>query len=520
MKGIFFITVSKIIYFLTAMPPQGGIRRGEAAFIKALRAARPRPAAGGRWVSNYRVSYSALLFIFTCISAAAYAQQVPQSVQQMQLSFAPLVKKTSPAVVNIYAKRVVQEQMRSISPFFNDPFFNQFFNAPQFGGPVRQRIENSLGSGVIVDADGMIATNNHVVRNATEISVVMADGREFTAEKLLSDARTDLAILKIDTNGEKLPVLELTDSDAVEVGDLVLAIGNPFGVGQTVTSGIVSGVARTDVGISDYSFFIQTDAAINPGNSGGALIDMKGLLIGINSAIFSKSGGSLGIGFAVPSNMVRTVIEASRHGGRVVRPWTGMSGQAITPDMVESLGLKKAQGSLVNHVRSSGPADKAGIKTGDVILSINGKDVQDPEALKFRLATVPIGSPIKLQVLRAGKIFEATMTAAAPPEDPPRDETLLKGANPLSGAVVVNISPALIEEVGSLPQDSGVVILRAEGGNAARLGLGKGDILLSVNGEKVVSVDQLQKLLKSGGVRQWRIQVQRGGQVMNLVITG
>jgi len=462
----------------------------------------------------------ALLPIFVCISVASAESQVPQSIQQMQLSFAPLVKKTSPAVVNIYAKRIVKQKMRSISPFFNDPFFNQFFNGSQFGGLVRKRIKNSLGSGVIVDATGVIATNNHLVKNATEISVVMADGREFTAEKLLSDARTDLAILKIDTKGEKLSVLKLTDSDSVEVGDLVLAIGNPFGVGQTVTSGIVSGVARTDVGISDYSFFIQTDAAINPGNSGGALVDMEGRLIGINSAIFSKSGGSLGIGFAVPANMVRTVIEAARHGGRVVRPWMGMSGQTITPDMVESLGLKKAQGSLVNYVRPSGPADRAGIRRGDVILSINGKEVSDPEALKFRLATVSIGSPIRLQIWRTGKIFKATIIATAPPEDPPRDETLLKGANPLSGAIVVNISPALIGEVGQLPKESGVVILKADSGKAAALGLGKGDILLSINGEKVVSVDQLQKLLKSANVRRWQIKIQRGSRMIKLTITG
>jgi len=451
-----------------------------------------------------------------CLATASRAQ-VPTSIQQMQLSFAPLVKKTSPAVVNIYAKRVVQE-MRSISPFFNDPFFNQFFNAPQFGGDMHQRIENSLGSGVIVGADGIIATNHHVIKDATEISVVMSDGREFPAEKVLDDVRTDLAILKINTKGEKLPTLQLADSDAVEVGDLVLAIGNPFGVGQTVTSGIVSGVARTDVSASDYSFFIQTDAAINPGNSGGALVDMQGRLIGINSTIYSKDGGSLGIGFAIPANMVKTIIDASQHGNKVVRPWTGMSGQGIAPDMVESLGLKKAQGALTNHVYPGGPADKAGIKVGDVILSINGKEVQDPAALKFRLATVAIGSPIQLQVFRAGKTFNVTMTAEAPPENPPRDEMQIKGVNPFSGAVVANISPALVEEVGQLSQESGVVILRAETGDAGQLGLQKGDVILTVNGQKVTSVSQFQKLLKPTNVNQWQIQIQRGEQVISLSI--
>lgn len=465
---------------------------------------------------------AAFLFSASAYAPAAYAQgtTVPATAQQMQLSFAPLVKKAGPAVVNIYAKHVVQEQTRIVSPFLNDPFFNQFFNAPEFGGPTRARIEKSLGSGVIVGAEGVIATNHHVIKDATEISVVTADGREFTAKKLLDDPRTDLAILKVETKGEKLPVLELADSDAVEVGDLVLAIGNPFGVGQTVTHGIVSGVARTDIGVSDYSFFIQTDAAINPGNSGGALIDMQGRLIGINSAIFSSSGGSLGIGFAIPANMVKTIIEAAQHGNTVHRPWTGMVGQSITPDMVDTLKLKSTQGSLTAQVTKNSPAEKAGIKAGDVILAINDKEVQDPVALKFRLATVPLGSPIKLRISRDGKISEVTMTAEAPPENPPRDETLIKGANPFSGAVLVNISPALMEEMGSLGVEAGVVVYKVEGGVAARIGLQRGDIPLSLNGEKITSVSQLRKLLESEHTSQWQIQLRRAGQTVNMTISG
>ncbi len=468
----------------------------------------------------FRLFSIILTIVFVlCIAPPQACADVPVSIQQMQLSFAPLVKKTGPAVVNIYAKRVVQEQMRSISPFLNNPFFNQFFNAPEFGGSTRERIEKSLGSGVIVGSDGVIATNHHVIKDATEISVVMSDGREYTAQKLLDDPRTDLAILKIDAKGEKLPVLELADSDAVEVGDLVLAIGNPFGVGQTVTNGIVSAMARTDIGISDYSFFIQTDAAINPGNSGGALVDMQGRLIGINSTIVSSSGGSLGIGFAIPANMVKTIIDAAQHGNKVHRPWTGMIGQNITSDMVESLGLKSAQGSLVAQVIKEGPADKVGIKSGDVILSINGKDIQDPIALKFRLATIALGSPIKLQVSRGGKLFEVTMTAAAPPENPPRDETLIKGANPFSGAVVANLSPALTEEMGSFASETGVVIYKVEGGTASRF-LQRGDIIVSLNGEKINSVSQLNDLLQKHDKMQWRIQLRRGQQVINLIVSG
>lgn len=462
-----------------------------------------------------------------CGSVPAMAQQsttIPQNVQQMQLTFAPLVKKAAPAVVNIYAKLLVKEQMRLISPFANDPFFNQFFgNSLQGGGPVREKLENSLGSGVIVDSSGLVATNTHVIRNATEITVVTNDGREFSAEKVLADDRTDLAILRIKPkNGEKLPTLELGDSDAAEVGDLVLAIGNPFGVGQTVTSGIVSGLARTTTSIgapiSDYSFFIQTDATINPGNSGGALIDMKGKLLGINSMIFSKDGAtSVGIGFAIPASMVKTVIEASRHGNKVVRPWTGVSGQAVTPDMIDSLGLPRAQGSLINKVHPDSPAAKAGIIEGDVILAMDGREVKDPQAMKFRLATMPMGTPVKLTVLRDGKNLELTMVTEAPVENPPRNETLLQGQTPLTGATVVNISPAVIEDMGGLPQENGVVVLKAEDGPAARIGLRNRDIVLSVNGQKVESVSQLKQLLtqKTG---RWIIQIQRGTQVLNLAV--
>ena len=461
-------------------------------------------------------------FMFVNQSRAATPDAtVPVSIQQMQLSFAPLVKKAGPAVVNIYAKRVVQERTRVVSPFSNDPFFNQFFNAPQFGGQVRERIAQSLGSGVIVGENGTIATNHHVIKDATDISVVMADGREFTAQKLLDDPRTDLAILKIDVKEEKLPVLALADSDTVEVGDLVLAIGNPFGVGQTVTNGIVSGLARTDVGVSDYSFFIQTDAPINPGNSGGALVDMQGRLIGINSAIFSNSGGSLGIGFAIPANMVKTIIEAAQHGSSIHRPWTGMVGQALTADMLDSLKLKNLHGSLTAKVAKGSPADKAGMKPGDVILAINGKEVQDPFALKFRLAEVSLGSPIKLQISRGGAVSEVTMMAEAAPEVPPRDETLIQSANPFSGATVDNISPALIEDMGTLGTDFGVVVYKVQGGNAARIGLQRGDIVLALNGVKIVSVDQFKNMLQTRGpARQWQIQLRRDGRTLTLTVSG
>src|SRR5262245_13358994 len=267
---------------------------------------------------------------------AGEAKQVPRDTAEIQLSFAPIVRKAAPAVVNIYARQV---QKTAGSPLFNDPLFQHFFG-DQFAEP-HERVRNALGSGVIVRADGLIVTNHHVVADASEIRVVLSDRREFAAKIVISDEKTDLAVLRIDAGGAKLPVLALRDSDELEVGDLVLAIGDPFGVGQTVTSGIISALARTQVGISDLGFFIQTDAAINPGNSGGALIGMDGKLVGINTAIFSRNGGSVGIGFAIPSNMVATVIDAAQNGGKLVRPWIGAAGQALTAELAEGFGLDR-----------------------------------------------------------------------------------------------------------------------------------------------------------------------------------
>ncbi|PCI44922.1 MAG: serine protease, partial [Alphaproteobacteria bacterium] len=315
------------------------------------------------------LSFSIFMFLPSGEILAA-DKKVPSSKIEVQLSYAPVVKRAAPAVVNIYTKRVVRT--RSYSPFANDPFFQRFFG-DRLGGRPRERIQRSLGSGVIVGEDGVIVTNHHVVEGADEITVALSDRREYDAEIILDDEKADLAILRINTGGEKLPTLKFSDSDTVEVGDLVLAIGNPFGVGQTVTSGIVSALARTQVSGQDYQFFIQTDAAVNPGNSGGALIGMNGELIGINTAIFSRSGGSNGIGFAIPANMVRHVVSSALMGGELVRPWFGGGGQAVTSDIAESLGFDRPGGILVDDIYAGGPADKAGLEQGDVILSIDGK---------------------------------------------------------------------------------------------------------------------------------------------------
>ncbi|MGH7088404.1 MAG: trypsin-like peptidase domain-containing protein, partial [Stellaceae bacterium] len=302
----------------------------------------------------------ALVFVLPALSET----RAPPTREAIRLSFAPIVKVAAPAVVNVYSRRVVRQQ-----PLFDDPVFRQFFGDNSPFGRARERVQSSLGSGVIVDPSGLIVTNDHVVKEAQQIRVVLSDRREFEAKVLLADARADLAVLKIDPHGAALPALALGDSDRLEVGDLVLAIGDPFGVGQTVTSGIVSALARS-AGVSDFRSFIQTDAAINPGNSGGALVDLDGRLVGINTAIFSQSGGSIGIGFAIPAAMLRPMLQAALHGGRIVRPWLGASGQPVTAEIAPTLGLAHPEGVLVKDVAADSPAAKAGLHIGDVILDV------------------------------------------------------------------------------------------------------------------------------------------------------
>jgi Do/DeqQ family serine protease len=305
--------------------------------------------------------------------AAAQDRRVPTGAE-LKLSFAPIVQRVAPAVVNVYAAKVVENR----NPLFDDPLFRRFFGSPDMP---RERVQRSLGSGVIVDPSGLVVTNNHVIEGASEIKVALSDKREFEAEVVLKDPRTDLAIMRIKDQRERFPAIEFGDSDDLQVGDVVLAIGNPFAVGQTVTQGIVSALARTQIGITDYQFFIQTDAAINPGNSGGALVDVHGRLAGINTAIYSRSGGSIGIGFAIPANMVKVVVASARGGGAaVLRPWLGAKLQAVTAEIAESLSLKRPSGALVATVSPRSPASRAGLRTGDVIVAIDGQIVDDPNA--------------------------------------------------------------------------------------------------------------------------------------------
>lgn len=442
----------------------------------------------------------------------------PQSRVDISLSFAPVVKRAAPAVVNVYAQRKVQGAR---NPLFDDPFFRQFFGGQFPGlGQSGERIQRSLGSGVIVDPTGIVVTNHHVIEGADQIKVALSDKREFEADVLLRDQRSDLAVLQIKDGRELFAAIEFGDSDAIEVGDRVLAIGDPFGVGQTVTQGIISALARTQAGISDYSFFIQTDAAINMGNSGGALIDMSGRLVGINTAIVSGSGGSNGIGFAIPANMVRVVLESARGGGKAVkRPWFGAKLQSVTPEIAESIGLKRPAGALVASVVPSSPAAQAGVKTGDLIVAIDGQPVDDQNAFDYRYATKPLGGTANLSLERQGKSITAQVKLASAPEMP-REEMTIESRSPFAGARVANLSPALAEELRLDASTEGVVIVDfANGSLAQNVGFQRGDIILSVNGEKIAKSRDLERAAKVQ-TRLWRIMIQRNGQQLSVVLNG
>lgn len=456
--------------------------------------------------------------VATLLASPAVAdRRVPDSREQVTLSYAPVVRKAAPAVVNIYTRKTVQQS--PISPLLDDPFFKRFFGEDfPFGGAPRERIQNSLGSGVLVRGDGVVVTNNHVIEGADEITVVLSDRREFAADIVLADKRTDVAVLRIDPGGETLPTLEFGDSDGLQVGDIVLAIGNPFGVGQTVTSGIVSALARTTVGVADFRSFIQTDAAINPGNSGGALVAMDGRLVGINTAIFSKSGGSMGIGFAIPSNMVQAIVASAIEGRPLVRPWLGFDGRAVTADLAVAMGMRRPVGVIVEDVYDGSPADKAGLRPGDVVMSVDSHDVEDAQALRFRLATGRIGESVDLMVLRKGREITVAMPLVAPPEDPPRNTTLLEGENPLAGAQVANLSPALIDELGLQGQPRGVFVLGvARRSPAARLGVRPGDILVSINEVEIKRVRDATRVL-SQRAQRWNIAIRRDDQVLKVTV--
>jgi Do/DeqQ family serine protease len=462
---------------------------------------------------------TAVLIVVTTAAFGVAAQErgperrVPSSPNELRLSYAPVVQRAAPAVVNVYAAKMVTVR----NPLFDDPIFRRFFGMP--GGPGDQ-VQRSLGSGVLVDATGLVVTNNHVIEGADQVRVSLADKREFEAEMVLKDSRSDLAVLRIKAQNERFPALEFADSDALEVGDVVLAIGNPFAVGQTVTHGIVSALARTQVGITDYQFFIQTDAAINPGNSGGALVDLGGRLVGINTAIFSRSGGSQGIGFAIPANMVKVVVASAKSGGSMVkRPWLGARLQAVTPEIADGLGLKRPSGALVASVTPASPAARAGLKTSDLIIAIDGQPVEDANAFDYRFATKAIGGSARLGVMRGGKELAVSVVLESAP-DTSHDELVIASPSPFQGAKVSNLSPALADSLRLDSSSQGVVIVDiANGSPAQNLGFQRGDLVLSVNSAKIAKTRDLERVAGQQS-RRWSITIMRGGQQLSVELRG
>lgn len=469
--------------------------------------------------------------IFYVSPALAQQRNVPTNQSQIALSFSPVVKQVSPAVVNIYAKRVVAER---VSPFFGHPFFGDMFGF-SMQGLTRPRIQNSLGSGVIIRESGLVVTNAHVAEGAEDITVVLQDRREVEAEVVMVDDRSDLALLQIKNDDQgRFPSVTLGDSRRIEVGDLVLALGNPFGVGQTVTSGIISAVARTaildggqrgarsrdrgETGRGGY--FIQTDAAVNPGNSGGALVAMSGEVIGINTLIYSKSGASHGIGFATPSNLVKAMVRAYDKGEALTRPWLGAKTQSVTADMAEALDLDVPSGVLIAEVHAEGPAKEAGLKAGDVLLDLDGQALYDADALSYFLATLTMDQTVTLRYWRDGQINQTRLRVMTPPETPARDRRELAGAHPLQGVTVVNISPAVQEELGGDLPDEGVVVEDISARSPARrLGLQVGDVLESINGSYIKTTQSLEEILANKNApRGWRIVFRRGAQSITAVL--
>ena len=449
-----------------------------------------------------------LMLVLLGLPPVAVAETaVPRSSGEIALSFAPVVRDAAPAVVNIYARQRVQDR---INPFAGDPFFEQFFEG--MAGPTR--VQNSLGSGVIVSGDGLVVSNYHVITDATDIRVVLADRREYAARVLLVDPQSDLAVLKVEAD-TALPALPIGDSETLQVGDLVIAIGNPFGVGQTVSSGIVSGLARSALQVGDGTgYFVQTDAPINPGNSGGALVDMGGRLVGINTAILTRDGGSNGIGFAVPSNLVAAVVaEANAGAVQFTRPWAGLSGQEVDGSVAEALGMERPVGVLITALHPQSPFAAAGLSEGDVVLSLGGAPINTPQEFMYRLSVV--GSGVQpVTYLQNGTRGKADVTLGPAPDLPGRETVTVTEDVILRGATLARINPAVIGEL-RLPLDATGVAVFATEDLAFNMGLQAGDVLIAINGISVATPSEALALARQPA-RRWQIDLIRQGKPLRL----
>ena len=436
------------------------------------------------------------------LAVGAAAAEVPESRAEISLSFAPVVEQAAPAVVNIYTRRVVGADSPFAGSRFEDMMRGMGRTVPQ--------VQNALGSGVILTAGGLVMTNYHIAGEADEITIVLADRREFSAEIVLAEERTDLALLRIDGDPE-LAHLPLAPRGALDVGDLVLAVGNPFGIGQTVSSGIVSALARTGLPVgSGEGFYIQTDAAINPGNSGGALIDLEGRLVGVNTAIFSRSGGSNGIGFAIPAALISEFLDQARAGeSRFRRPWGGIMAQAVDADMANGLGLDRPRGVILRRFGPASPFREAGLALGDVILSVEGTEVNTPQGLLFQMEIAGIGGELSMRVRQDGSTHRVTVAMIAPPERPPSAPVTIADERPFAGLSGVRINPAVMQRM-KLPLNADGVVVTEPGTLGRRIGLEPGDIMRRINGADIATTEDLQR--EAGKRRaRWEVTFERGG---------
>jgi serine protease Do len=444
---------------------------------------------------------------------AAGANNGMNGMAALTMSFAPIVKNAQPAVVSIASTKVVKiSGDEGLSPLFDDPMFRQFFgDGPQnHSGKPREQREQGLGSGVIVAPDGFILTNNHVVDGANEIKVYTSDKRELKARVIGADPKTDIAVVKVEA--KNLPTLPFADSSQAQVGDIVLAIGNPFGVGQTVTMGIISATGRGNLGIEDYEDFIQTDAAINPGNSGGALINASGQLIGINTAILSRAGGNQGVGFAVPANLARAVMNQLLKSGKVVRGYLGVMIQPVTPEITKAFNLPDARGALVGEVTSDGPAAKAGLAQGDVIIELNGERVDDSRELRLKIGQLAPGSTIRLKLLRDGNPREVNITLGELPNEKMAASDGKPESDSPDGLSVETLTPQIARQLELQSNASGVVVTGVQDGSRADdAGLRRGDVIQQVNRRPVNNVAEFERVMKQAGDKSAVLLVNRNG---------
>ena len=445
-----------------------------------------------------------LLTLLPLTQAAQAGLPLVDSQGKSLPTLAPMLEKALPAVVNIATTATVKAR---VNPLLDDPFFRRFFDIPE---QPREQKTSSLGSGVIVDADkGFIITNNHVIDKADEITVVLSDGRQFKAKLIGTDPETDVAIIQI--KADNLSALPMSDSDKLRVGDFAVAIGNPFGLSQTVTSGIVSQLGRSGLGIMGYEDLIQTDASINPGNSGGALVNLRGELIGINTAIFSQSGGNIGIGFAIPINMARGVMQQLIKHGEVKRGRLGAQAQDLTPDLAQAFNLKNGHGgAVITQVSPDSAADKAGLKAGDIVVELNGKPVQDASDVRNVIGLLRIGQRVELKILRDNKIKNLVAVVSEPITAKKKGQALHKR---LKGAQFGNI-----QEGSRLHgRIEGVLVLNVEKGSpAARAGIRKGDVITSANRKKIKNLDDLKAAIK--GSKKLLLNIQRGNAALFLYL--